>query len=415
MRYLIAVLISVLTISCQSKIGNGNIKETNIDFNSLDTLNLENWHGKVITKDKRLSKIMDTVILIPLETNPECLISNIRKVRITKNRIFIFDDRQEMVFVFTEEGKFLAKLDEKGKGPHEYFQLNDFTINDKNEIVVISFGRQIIAYDFKGNYLWKRNINIMAANDIEYISNDIYYINCMYRDERAIGEELQYNLLRFHKDSGIIAKYFPYKNNFGREHQFTKNEYFGVGLNDTLFFTKFYDNNIYKLWNDSVNALKNINISGMDIEKEKVFNIVDLSVEFNKKEIFTYLCNYHTTTDYAYLSYRISNSKINIYINKENGDKYFTSNPEWLKESNFYYYILGYHSPIYSVDNYFVTTIYPFDWFETMKIMTHSYEKDTNKSYLFPNKWIIETLSKLDKSSNPVLVKYKLRSNTKLL
>lgn len=44
--------------------------------------------------------------IVPLETTPECLISQIDKLEIADDKLYLLDDEQDFIFIFSRQGKF---------------------------------------------------------------------------------------------------------------------------------------------------------------------------------------------------------------------------------------------------------------------------------------------------------------------
>ena len=61
------------------------------------------------------SEDLSIVGIVPLETGPDLLVGDIRKIQVTDDAIVILDSRQE-VFLFNGEGKLISKLGRKGRG-----------------------------------------------------------------------------------------------------------------------------------------------------------------------------------------------------------------------------------------------------------------------------------------------------------
>lgn len=67
---------------------------------------------------------------LPLETNPECIIGEIRKVILFNDSIYILDSRQNSLLLYDKgNGVFLNKIRAIGKGPDEYTEINDFDLS----------------------------------------------------------------------------------------------------------------------------------------------------------------------------------------------------------------------------------------------------------------------------------------------
>ena len=74
--------------------------------------------------------------------------------------------RQNTVFIFEHNGKFLSKIKSIGKGPGEYIHISDIDINEKDqELYILDWdGGKICNYDLKGNFLRDIKLNNMYSD-----------------------------------------------------------------------------------------------------------------------------------------------------------------------------------------------------------------------------------------------------------
>ncbi|MDR2119830.1 MAG: 6-bladed beta-propeller [Tannerella sp.] len=77
-----------------------------------------------------------SVELIPLETNQDVLIGQLRKIIFHNGRYYTFDRQQQTVHVFDDKGKFIFKIDGRGQGPDEYPSLDDMPAFRMNRAVI---------------------------------------------------------------------------------------------------------------------------------------------------------------------------------------------------------------------------------------------------------------------------------------
>lgn len=92
-----------------------------------------------------LSKAVKELTYIPLETNANSLISNIRKIVLYNNTIVISDFNR--VFQFSPTGKFLGMVGRKGEGPSDYRQPYVLAKNEKEDRLYLAGLRRINIYD----------------------------------------------------------------------------------------------------------------------------------------------------------------------------------------------------------------------------------------------------------------------------
>ena len=98
----------------------------------------------VETGEVKLSELVDSMRFIPLETNDECLIGQIRRIKHRNGRFFVqADDR---LMVFDEEGRFERVVTKIGEGPDEVISILDYDVADNNNIAVSS-GSGITIFD----------------------------------------------------------------------------------------------------------------------------------------------------------------------------------------------------------------------------------------------------------------------------
>lgn len=83
------------------------------------------------------SNILEEPDVIVLETNPECVVQNIRALDIFDDNIYILDDASKALYVFRRDGSFLKRIGSEGNGHGEYWELSDFSINRKDSTVYL--------------------------------------------------------------------------------------------------------------------------------------------------------------------------------------------------------------------------------------------------------------------------------------
>ncbi len=105
--------------------------------------------------------VFSDVKVIELETSENTLISEIRKVKYYDSRYYIMDVRSQQIFCFYEDGRFAYKIDAQGRGKGEYHYMQDFSIDVKNEkmLVLDPVVQRVHFFDLKGNFLRSYDIN----------------------------------------------------------------------------------------------------------------------------------------------------------------------------------------------------------------------------------------------------------------
>jgi hypothetical protein len=111
-------------------------------------------------------KYADSVRFIYLETNADCLISEINEVFFTDQYILVVDARAASIFFFDLNGKYSHKIHRRGRGPGEYISLYRAMVDEEKETVFVYDidTRSLLSYDFSGKHL--RTIPNFSGGDI---------------------------------------------------------------------------------------------------------------------------------------------------------------------------------------------------------------------------------------------------------
>ena len=89
------------------------------DFITIDILD-----GLKTEKEFLLSKIIDDVEYVKLETTPECLLSSANYLVGKKYIVAVQSHNPAQLYLFDRKGKFLRKIGAEGKGPLEYTSIS---------------------------------------------------------------------------------------------------------------------------------------------------------------------------------------------------------------------------------------------------------------------------------------------------
>lgn len=104
------------------------------------------------TDEVTFSDLFSHVELIPLETNEESLIREIRKLVVYEDQFYILDYKKAEILRFDANGKFLYKISDRGEGPEEYVNIGDFEIDEKGKTIMLlsAVNNSIYEYDIDG-------------------------------------------------------------------------------------------------------------------------------------------------------------------------------------------------------------------------------------------------------------------------
>ena len=226
-KILFCILLFVL-FSCKNenhKVDRGEIFIANLD--------------STCTSEFKYSDLYKKVTAIILD-NKEVMLTEISKMLVYKDKLYLLDRRAQGVYAFCKDGSFVCKFGNLGAGPDEYVSCNDFGINaDAGEIYIYDMAKhRIHKYDiFSASY--KESIIIDKSIDIDYImcnSGCLYAAQASNRNEE---KESIYSLLyQIDVKSGKkIAQWFDavYYNKGWNDELIHGNIFYNIRENKDLF------------------------------------------------------------------------------------------------------------------------------------------------------------------------------------
>lgn len=107
----------------------------------------------------KLSEFAADIEYIPLQTTENSFLGNIRrKVISTDDKIYI--QNLDEILCFDTYGKFLSKLQNRGRGPEEYTTITDFDISSDNKFLTLlsSSSSKLLIYEISDTgFIFKRS------------------------------------------------------------------------------------------------------------------------------------------------------------------------------------------------------------------------------------------------------------------
>lgn len=122
-----------------------------------------------VTKELKTTPVSDFInktTYIQLELNDKSLIGYITKLQVKNNRIYALDPiSSNSLLVFNIKGKFLFSIRRIGNGPGEYQLITDFSIDDKqNHILLQANGRKIIHFNSEGKFIKEQKLPLLNCS-----------------------------------------------------------------------------------------------------------------------------------------------------------------------------------------------------------------------------------------------------------
>jgi len=260
-----SLLFSILMIIlCDCKKQSSEVQIINVPVNNLDNMVSYNT-------------LIDTLWVRKLDTTGDNLISMCFRIILYENYIYVFDLPQQTVFIFNDEGKYLAKIDSKGKGPEEYIQINHISMNKNNLVLYDGVRKKLIFYSPDGEFIEEKDEPIAFLNMLDLNNGSrVYYTGHLFNQDRNI---LNHNVT-IRTRNNKIRNFIDNTGEFENKISSCDNYFFQAG--NTVFFQIPFRNTIYEVDKDFLTPKYEIHLDKKFIPEYAFKTIKDLN-EFRFK------------------------------------------------------------------------------------------------------------------------------------
>ena len=255
------------------------------------------------------SEFFSSSDIVALEANDNSLIADVDKVLMEEDFFAVVDKRSNKILTFRYDGSHIATINRKGRGPQEYVNMSNATIDTKGKHFVVydDMTERIILYNYDGDWVksFKHDVlidELVAKDGVLYVA----HYRTMDNSEDYIAS--------------IELKSEEVKQIYGFPNQYDTN----VGVRGTtltattdgVLFTYILDNAIYEVKQGKVTAKYNF-----DFGSRNSAGVVNQSANSDElaDKIFDSKCIYA-------LSNTIENDK--YLLTSPNGFGYITYNKQ---------------------------------------------------------------------------------------
>lgn len=145
--------------------------ENEKEIDSTD-INIDDFRTYAIDPEKAPASFFDLVEeveVMRLEETPESLLSmnNMAFIGHSQGQYILAGLSKPDIFVFSETGELVRRINHKGEGPEEYIRFSNFWVKN-GRIGLYSVGRFIIQYDLEGAFLAKEKLPISPFHVYAY-------------------------------------------------------------------------------------------------------------------------------------------------------------------------------------------------------------------------------------------------------
>lgn len=206
------------------------------------------------------SELFENVSYLQLNTGSDMPLGEISSLKIFDNILVVFDESQESLFLFDDNGVLLNSVNSIGKGPGEYLSISDYNIiND--ELYVITNRSNIDKFSLKGRFIERVGSSPHFIDQFQVDKKDYIVLSKLNDDENRI--------FVFDKDFGLIDRKLPYKDdnvplfNFWPELPMTK-------ANDSVYFYLPEDYGIYSYSKEQIIPKFKYRFKGVSIDLDNL-------------------------------------------------------------------------------------------------------------------------------------------------
>ena len=333
--------------------------------------------------------------IIALETSDSCLIGYIRKIIYANDLYYIQDNKGASIFIFSNDGKFVSKLDKKWAGPDEYINISSFAVKDRCIWIYDDVTKKLLCYNASFDKIKEIKIDIPCFDMIAFENNILLATNWFW-----YGNE-SYQLKNYNLTNEKTTEFFPFSQ-FEKSDIITtmKSNQFAK-LGDSCLFMYSHDNKLYQISANNIIPQYKYTFSDrfedkpltneMLNQKSNLIRGIDALFQTNKNIIIKYEDSGEPTL--AIYDKENENCKIHpsVFVNSD------------FVNFKIYRYFISENQEIISV--YEPETL--------INYISEIYDEKENQN-LSKKRELDSVLSDLSIGDNQVIIKYKLSKDSKL-
>lgn len=318
----------------------------NEDFCSINIEQLEKCKIVPVKKDRKSTLISDQYF-IPMETSREYLLSEVKKIIAYQDYIFVADNQKIICYELDGElsqGEFIYGINNLGKGPGEYYKIEDFSVND--HYLFIYDIHKVNCYEINtGKYVKSISLDF-AAREMSALNNYLIFYASSFQNKPEHNYEINVISLNGEKH----YKYFKHRNKYlgsTEGYQLYKSE------NDVFYCAPF--RNVVYRFDEKAKPQPKI-VLGVNSEN-KIFDLTTENTINNPEDLkngnyYYYFNNMLHIRNYWIFQYCHKGNFSEVWCNTQNQNSY-TESPTFLPKTVYKDYII---SP---VDSWYIAKFNP--------------------------------------------------------
>lgn len=290
---IIFVFLLLFLFSCCSRPG-ADVRRISADINHL--------------KEISIFDLFSRVKILPLETTDSSLIAHIDRIELGTERLYILDRKQHQIFIFDRKGKFLTKINRKGRGPGEYSLIYDLKLNPyTGDLEVLDPMGKLLLFSAQGDYQGEVRLPDELHSYHEFIPLNKDTIIFYSKNEK-------FTLNYYSRTSGKIFKqYFRGKRKLSINSPLVSFYRFC----DSVYFTRYLYDEVYNISCPEPEVAYEWYFEGYDYIADEVVPEYDRN---NIKEYFSV----QELLPYVYINHLQNNRYVYACLAPESGKRYIS-------------------------------------------------------------------------------------------
>lgn len=308
-----AILVLVFVSACRQPAKQGDRPSTGLRIIDIDKFEQKN----------PIQECMSDIKVIPLETNSDNLIGEIKRIEVSEPYLFLLDHNKNF-FTFTTDGQFVCKMAATGRGPEDISHVTNFYVDTTAKYVGIYdyLKQQVFRYDFRGKLLEVVDCKtklLAEANEINKLPGDKLLLALDYTPELkhsfATVNCKDYSHDKFYKSFPYTWKSFSGDGTRPKQTRNQAGTYLISMLSDTLYH---YDGNDFTpVW---VLKSKLEPASHKNVDTTLVADFSDVGMQaYKHRNMSRGFLNILLTDSTGYSLYYYNNNANNLFWNLRNG------------------------------------------------------------------------------------------------
>lgn len=155
-------------------------------------INVPDFDYKDAEKHCSIDLYFDSIFVVPLETNENCIIGEITQLEIVNDTIYIRDwYKTKNICVFDMNGRFICQIGNIGQGPAEYIEPSDMHVTRDAIFVLDQWQHKLIKYKHDGTFISEHRLPFICQQVIA-LHNNMYLFRSINAQNYHLPKILDY-------------------------------------------------------------------------------------------------------------------------------------------------------------------------------------------------------------------------------